>query len=80
MAQLTHPPPQINQPNKINQQSAHAFVPSAKLVQPAAAAVGRKAATTMKLDLPSIAAGLAPAVLASPAFAAGTPPCIRITC
>lgn len=46
-------------------------MPAAKLVQPAAAAVGRKAATTMKLDLPSIAAGLAPAVLASPAFAAG---------
>ena len=49
-----------------------AFVPSAKLVQPAVRAVeSRKAATTMKLDLPSVAAGLAPAILASPAFAAG---------
>jgi len=49
-------------------------------VQPAAAAVGRKAATTMKLDLPSIAAGLAPAVLASPAFAAGAFPCDVCAC
>ena len=48
-----------------------AFVPSAKLVQPAVKAVSRKAATNMKLDLPSVAAGLAPALLASPVFAAG---------
>jgi hypothetical protein len=29
----------------------------------------------MKMDLPSVAAGLAPAVLASPAFAMGTLAC-----
>jgi hypothetical protein len=51
-------------------QSASAFIPAAKLAQPAVAAVGRKAATTMKLDLPAIAAGFAPAALAAPAFAA----------
>ena len=53
-------------------QSASAFVPAAKLVQPAAVAVGRKAATSMKLDLPAVVAGLAPAAfLTAPAFAAG---------
>jgi hypothetical protein len=41
-------------------------------VQPAAVAVGRKAATSMKLDLPAVVAGLAPAAfLTAPAFAAG---------
>lgn len=55
-----------------NLQSASAFIPAAKLVQPAAVTVGRKAATSMKLDLPAVVAGLAPAAfLAAPAFAAG---------
>ena len=55
---------------KTHTQSASAFIPAARLAQPAVAAVGRKAATTMKLDLPAIAAGFAPAALAAPAFAA----------
>ena len=47
-------------------------MPAAKLVQPAAVTVGRKAATSMKLDLPAVVAGLAPAAfLTAPAFAAG---------
>ncbi|TFJ80680.1 hypothetical protein NSK_007857 [Nannochloropsis salina CCMP1776] len=50
--------------------SAQAFVPTSKLVQPAAVAAGRKAATSMKLDVPAVVAGLAPAALAAPAFAA----------
>ena len=56
----------------LQSQSASAFVPAAKLVQPAAVTVGRKAATSMKLDLPAVVAGLAPAAfLTAPAFAAG---------
>jgi len=58
--------------SSIQSQSASAFVPAAKLVQPAAVTVGRKAATSMKLDLPAVVAGLAPAAfLTAPAFAAG---------
>jgi hypothetical protein len=33
--------------------------------------LGRRSATMMSADLPSMAAGLIPAALASPAFAAG---------
>ncbi|KAM3574089.1 hypothetical protein VYU27_003986 [Nannochloropsis oceanica] len=51
--------------------SASAFIPAAKVVQPAAVTVGRKAATSMKLDVPAVVAGLAPAAfLTAPAFAA----------
>jgi hypothetical protein len=58
--------------HQIQSQSASAFVPAAKLVQPAAVTVGRKAATSMKLDLPAVVAGLAPAAfLTAPAFGAG---------
>lgn len=53
-----------------------AFVPSPSALPAASVrALGRRSATTMKADLPSVAAGLIPAVLASPAFAAGAYTC-----